>query len=252
MFDSLIANNWVPLLAAPLVGSFAGLLVVRLPAGEPVTLGRSVCRHCGEVLAARDLVPIVSWLCSGGRCRYCGALLNFLYPGIEVGALVIALWATSAFSGWLLWASCALGWCLLTLAVFDLRYLLLPDSVTLALVVAGLAVVWAIDPESVPDHAVGVFVGFGAFAALRWIYRSLRKREGLGLGDAKLLAGAGAWVSWWGLPSVVLLGALSALTVTLILSIVGKRMSANDEIPFGSHLCFAIWLVWLYGPLELA
>ena len=110
--------HWLaPVAAAPFVGSFLGVIAERLPAGRPVLIARSACPACDHRLGARDLVPVLSWLFNRGRCRHCGAALGLFYPGIELAALVLALWAAAVVSGWLLWASCALGWVLLALAV---------------------------------------------------------------------------------------------------------------------------------------
>jgi leader peptidase (prepilin peptidase)/N-methyltransferase len=237
------------LLVAPFVGSFLGVVVERLPAGRPIGLARSKCDRCGEVLGVRDLVPIVSWLARRGRCR-CGEIrLDPFYPGIELAAFAVALSAALVLSGWLLWASLALGWTLLALATIDLRHLMLPDVLTLPLVPAGLAVAWLVDPARLGDHAIGVADGLVGFALIAWLYRRLRGREGLGLGDAKLLGAGVAWLGWQALPSVVALGAAIALALALAGAAAGGKLSATTRIAFGPYLALAIWVVWLYGPL---
>jgi len=244
MMEPLLA-----LLVAPFVGSFLGVVVERLPAGRPIGLARSTCDRCGEALGVRDLVPIASWLARGGRCR-CGAIrLDPFYPAIELAALAVALSAALVLSGWLLWASLALGWTLLALAAIDLRHFVLPDVLNLPLLPAGLAVAWLIDPARLADHVIGAAAGLVGFALIAWLYRHLRHREGLGLGDAKLLAAGGAWLGWQALPSVVALGAVVALAVALAASLVGGKLRATTRIAFGAYLALAIWLVWLYGPL---
>jgi len=210
--------------AAPLVGSFLGLVVERLPAGRPILVGRSRCDHCQAVLGPRDLVPLASWLASGGRCRYCGASLGWFLPGIEVAALGIGVWALLVVPGWLVWPTAGLGWALLALACIDQRSYLLPDAITLPLAVAGIAVAW--------------------------LYGLIRRRVGLGGGDAKLFAALGAWVGWEGLPTVILYAAVSGLLWALALQLRGKPLRLNRRLPFGPHLCLAGWLVWLYGPLS--
>jgi len=240
------------LLAAPFVGSFLGVVIDRLPAGRPMALGRSRCDACGATLAAKDLVPIASWLWQRGRCAYCRAELGTFYPIIELAALAVAFSATSMLSGWLLLVSCALGWTLLTLAVIDQRHFLLPDALTLPLIPAGLLVAWAIDPALVVSHLVGTLAGFAAFAAIAFAYRRLRWREGLGLGDTKLLAAAGAWLGWQALPGLVVTAAVCALAVALARTVTGDRLSGTTRIAFGSYLVLAFWLVWLLGPLILA
>jgi leader peptidase (prepilin peptidase) / N-methyltransferase len=86
---------------------------------------------------------------------------------------------------------------------------------------------------------------------LRWAYWLLRRQEGIGLGDAKLLAASGAWVSWEGLPSVLLVASVAALASTLLRHKRGGSISLVDRVPFGAFLCLGTWLVWLYGPLGL-
>jgi leader peptidase (prepilin peptidase) / N-methyltransferase len=240
------------LLAAPFVGSFLGVVTDRLPAGLPVVRGRSRCDACGATLGAKDLVPVVSWLWQRGRCAYCRAELSPFYPAIELAALAVALSAAWVLSGWLLLVSLALGWTLLTLAAIDQRHFLLPDALTLPLIPAGLAVAFAIDPALVVPHLLGALAGFAAFAAIGVVYRRLRGREGLGLGDAKLLAAAGAWLGWQALPGLVVIAALCALALALARALTGDRVSATTRIAFGSYLALAFWLVWLLGPPILA
>lgn len=240
---------WVPVIAAPFIGSLLGVLVLRLPIGEPVIFARSRCPACGRTLAAVDLIPLVSWLALSGRCRTCRTPLGLVYPLIEVAAVLIALWAAATVPAELLWISCGLGWILLTLATIDSRDLLLPDVLTLPLIPAGLAVSAWTSALPLADHAVGAVAGFLFPACLRFLYFRLRRREGLGLGDVKLLAAAGAWVGWQGLVGVVLIGSTAALVGTLALAVHQRQLERQRLIPFGPFLCLGLWIVWLYGPL---
>ena len=237
------------LLAAPFVGSFLGVLIKRLPAGRPVAIGRSACDNCRRTLGWRDLVPLVSWAATRGRCRHCGRAIGLFYPAVELAALAVAAWALLVLPGWIAWAGTGLGWALLTLAWIDQEHYFLPDVVTLPLAFAGLAVAWLIDSVTILDHLIGAVAGFGVFTALAWLYRALRRRDGLGGGDAKLLGALGAWVGWQGLPTVVLYAAVSGLALALILAARGRRLELGQRLPFGPHLCLGGWLVWLYGPL---
>jgi leader peptidase (prepilin peptidase) / N-methyltransferase len=237
------------IILAPFVGSFLGVVIERLPADRSIVFGRSTCDHCGETLTVRDLIPVVSYLARRGWCS-CGQIaLSWFHPGIELAALAVALSAATVLSGWLLWASLGLGWSLLTLAAIDWREFVLPDIITLPLIPSGLVVTWAIDPGLLWGHALGALAGFGSLALIASVYRRLRGREGLGLGDAKLLAAAGAWLGWQGLPSVVLIAAVSALGLALATALGGGKLAWTSRIAFGPHLALAFWLVWLYGPL---
>lgn len=140
---------------------------------------------------------------------------------------------------------------MLGLALIDLRCFRLPDALTLPLLVAGLIVAALVWPADLPDHLLGSLLGYAALAAIGWVYRSMRGREGLGLGDARLLAAGGAWLSWQALPSIVTIAAVLALTVVLVTSTLRQMPpSATTRMPFGPYLDVAIWLIWLMARLR--
>jgi leader peptidase (prepilin peptidase)/N-methyltransferase len=232
-------------------GSFIGLVVDRLPVGRSLHWERSRCPDCDHVLALRDLLPVVGWLLNRGRCRFCDGAIGIRYPLIEIGAGAIAVWSFAVLPGWLAWASCGLGWTLLAMSLIDARHLYLPNRLTLPLIPAGLAVAWAVDPDKLLGHGVGAVAGYTLVLVLAETYRRLRGREGIGMGDAKLLAAAGAWVSWQGLPSIIILAAGASLLVALVHAALTRRSMMQHEFPFGPYLSLALWLVWLYGPVSL-
>ena len=250
-FRTLLAFWAWPVIVAPFVGSFLGVVIAHSRAPRSILVGRSACDHCGQKLAPRDLVPVLSWLATRGRCRYCHAPLGLFYPGIELAALAVALWSAALTSGWLLWASCLLGWLLLALAAIDFRHFLLPDFLTMPLLAAGLAIAAALEPETLEAHVIGAVAGFLFVVLVRQGYWLLRRREGIGVGDAKLLGAAGAFVSWEGLPSVVLIAAVAALAGALLRPRRGGSISLTDRVPFGAALCLGTWIVWLYGPVGI-
>jgi len=236
------------LLLAPFVGSFLGVIVRRLPERLPMAWTRSRCDWCRAELRARDLVPILSWLVAKGRCRYCGHTLGWFYPGIELAAVAVALIAVLVDGGETAWLDCLLGWWLLALAWIDIRRWLLPDALTLSLVIAGLAAAAAFDPEQLTGRALGAALGYLSLRAVAALYRILRGREGLGEGDAKLLAASGAWVGVGALPQLILVAAISALIAAACLRLAGIRLGAHSALPFGPFLALATWLLWLCGP----
>ena len=246
-------DGLLPLLVSPFIGSFLGVVIRRLPLGRPIAVARSACEGCGRVLPARDLIPLVSFVLLRGRCRFCRAGIARFHPGVELAAIAVAAWAVLVDPGvepnlvpQALWATCALGWSLLALAWIDWDHLRLPDALTLPLLALGLFATWALDPEAAADHAAAAALAYLAFRGVALAYRLLRGREGLGQGDAKLLAASGAWVGFAGLPSVVLYAALIALATTLLQRL-RRRTAADTPIPFGPYLALATWLVRLYG-----
>jgi leader peptidase (prepilin peptidase)/N-methyltransferase len=237
-----------PLLLAPFIGSFLGVLIRRLPEHRPLALVRSACESCGRALNAVDMVPIASYIALRGRCRSCGAAIAPFHIAIELAALGVAASAALAESDPAhLWAGCVLGWTLLALAWIDYRHMLLPDALTLPLILVGLAATWRLDPEQMTDHALGAAAGYLAFAAIALTYRFVRRRSGLGQGDAKLLAAAGAWLGWAALPMLVLVAALGGLGAVLVLLLRGRRPEWTTALPFGPFLAGATWIMWLYG-----
>lgn len=173
-----------------------------------------------------------------------------LLPAVICGQTGLGIW-----SSWVVpesWypATWLLAWGLLILSLVDQIDLRLPDVVTLPLTGAGLLVAAGIG--DVPGHGLGALIGYGALSALAAGYRVWRGRDGLGQGDAKLMAAAGAWLGWQALPSVVLLASAFALSGVAICRWLPTPPSLDSPIPFGPSLCLAIWIVWLYGPLGWA
>ena len=209
-----------------------------------------MCDQCAHPLGPLELVPLFSFFWLRARCRHCGGAIDRVHLFAEVAALVVALWAATLTSGGIYVATCLLGWLLLTLALTDWRTLLLPDALTYTLLILGFGVTYLIDRGALLDHALGAADGFGVLGGIALIYRSIRGYEGLGLGDAKLLAGLGAWLSWHGLPSVLLLAAMLGLTVAFIGRLRGEPFDRKTKLPFGTFLAMSGWLVWLYGPIQ--
>ena len=108
---------------------------------------------------------------------------------------------------------------------------------------------WALAPDELRDRVAGAACGYLGLWLVALIYRRLRGRDGLGLGDAKLLAAAGAWVGASGLPSVLAGAALAALAAAGGLTLAGTRLDRHSALPFGPFLAAATWLVWLFGPI---
>jgi leader peptidase (prepilin peptidase) / N-methyltransferase len=245
-FSSGMTRWLAPILVAPFIGSFLGVLIVRLPAGKPVAMARSACDHCGHRLGSRDLIPFVSYLLARGRCRYCGEAIGSFPFVIELATLAVAVWAVVAAAD-APWVACLFGWTLLTLAWIDLRTMILPDVLTLPLLAFGLIATWINAPDSLADHLLAAVIGYVSLAGVAWTYRRLRGRDGLGMGDAKLLAAIGAFLGLSLLPLALLVAACAGLAAAGVAALTGKRMTAATAIPFGPFLALSGWLLWLYA-----
>lgn len=224
-----------------------GVLVIRLADGRPVAISRSVCDRCGHRLGIGDLIPLISYVVARGRCRYCRQVIGSFPLAIELAALGVALWAASAVEGADVWVACLLGWTLLTAGWIDVRTMILPDVLTLPLLVIGLIVIAVAAPDLLLDHCLAAALGYLALFGTAWTYRRFRGRDGLGLGDAKLLGALGAWLGLAALPMLLLLSSCLGLLAAGIAALGGRRMTASTAIPFGPFLALSGWLLWLYA-----
>ena len=238
--------------AGLLVGSFLGLVSLRLPAGDGVVFGRSRCAGCQRDLPPWRMIPVVSWAISRGRCAACRATIPIRYPVIESVAGLIGVWAAlSQPDPVAATLTAVLGWQLLLLAIVDGEHFWLPDALTWPLAVSGLAAAVVLPGMTAIDGVIGAVAGFVGLGAIGWFYRRLRGRDGLGGGDPFLLGAGGAWVGWIGLPSVLLWATAAAFSLVAARLLLRRPVSGQDRLPFGVFLAIGIWCVWLWGPLGL-
>jgi leader peptidase (prepilin peptidase)/N-methyltransferase len=267
-------------------GSFLNVCLSRWPAGESIVHPRSHCRNCDHKLAWWENIPLLSWLLLRGRCRNCHTAISWRYPLVEL--IISALWSFQAWSyftglspDYLTWLFGHLvkhpevlffdvGWAifpllLTTLAVLDAENLWLPDWLTLPGTLLG-AICTVLKARALfeferpnPPLTLGVFdclIAIFAAAALilliRWLYKLIRHREGIGLGDAKLMALLAAWL---GLPGAMLafcigaiLGAVAALVLLASPSMRNQSETlATTKLPLGTFLCIGGIVSSLWG-----
>ncbi len=233
-------------IAGAIVGSFVAALVIRWAEGRSVVRGRSECDVCHAPVRARDLVPILSFVALGGRCRDCGAAIDPRHPAIELAALAMGAVAGFVAPGWPGVAGAVFGWSLIALAALDLAAFWLPDRLTGALAAAGLVGGLAgLDPP-IADRLIGGVAGFALLWAIGRGYRIVRHREGMGGGDPKLFAGIGLWLGWRTLPAVLLVACLVGLGFVLVQRLRGRAMARDAAVPLGTLLAIAAYPAWVF------
>lgn len=223
-------------LLGALVGSFVATLVLRWPDQPGVPRGRSRCDHCGRIIGAIDLLPLLSALFQRGRCRTCRAPINPLHWQIELTSAAIGGTALALSPDAPGVALAMMGWMLVPLAWIDARHQWLPDPLSLGLALAGFALGGLLGVP-MADRVIGAVAGFTALWLIAATYRLVRGREGLGGGDPKLLGAVGAWIGWVPLAPVLALAAASGLVIGLV-----RRMPATGALPFGTMIAPAAWL----------
>ena len=235
-----------------LVGSAINALVWRLHVGRSWVHGRSECPECGHQLAARDLVPVASWLLLRGKCRYCRASIKDS-PIVEAGTAVLFGLSAFALSPATAWGYVELAvWLLILtmliiLAVYDARWMLLPDKVMLPtlLTVLGLLVLQAYQQGSVQGLGgpfLAALLGGGGFLTLVVV----TKGRAMGGGDIKLAAVMGLLLGLQA-TAVAMLLAFNAAALVGVALIALHRRRRRDQIPFGPFLVLGTVTAYLYG-----
>ena len=274
-------------LAGLAFGSFLNVCLTRWPQGESIVAPRSHCRNCKRALAWWENVPLLSWAALRGRCRTCRAWIGWRYPLVE--AAVGLLWAYSVwrFPEWkaafdngadglspaliALFGEVLFLWLLVALAALDAEQLWLPDWLTLPGITLGIvfnllrAYFVARSPVSgslkLPLSAVlhaaltlalGILVAAGLVLLIRGIYWLIRRREGIGLGDAKLMAMLAAWLGLSGALLAFGLGVvLGAVAALVLIALPSTRKSeaqwSTAKLPLGTFLCAGGIVASLWG-----
>ncbi|MBN3849089.1 prepilin peptidase [Paraburkholderia sp. Ac-20342] len=224
-----------------------------LPARYNLWVPRSACPHCGHVLSAWENLPVLSYIMLRGRCSACGTHVSLRYPLLEIASAACAASVLAVF-GPTMMALAAFGLCatLLAMSAIDIDTHLLPDSMTLPLLWAGIIVNFNGMFTNLHDAVLGAIFGYLALWAVHWVFRLIRGVEGMGYGDFKLLAALGAWLGWAALPQIVLIAAVAGAVVGLAATWRG-RMRFEEPLPFGPFLAAGGALTLFVGtPLYLA
>ena len=221
-----------------------------------ISKGRSMCPHCSHELAAKDLVPILSWLLLGGRCRYCKKPIDKQYPLVELltgvlFAVSYVAWPHSLLHGWqvlefVTWLAMVVG--LGALAIYDIRWMLLPNRIVSKLyMIAGISYIFQLIAGrpiiTVRDTLYGVLIGGGIF----WVLYQVSRGKWIGGGDVKLGALLGFLL---GSPQLAFLYLFLASVLGLVWvlpALISKKMTQTSQVPFGPFLIAAAFIVMLWG-----
>lgn len=280
MLDTLLAS---PVLLyggvfvfGALIGSFLNVVILRLPPlleyewrcqcrellaqpPEPaearppgIALSRSRCPKCGHGITALENIPLLSYLVLRGRCSACAAPISLRYPLIELATaclFLVTLWhfGPTLEGGFAL----ALTAMLVALTGIDADTQLLPDSMTLPLLWAGILVNLFGVYTDIESSVLGAVAGYLVLWTIYQLFRLLTGKEGMGYGDFKLLAAMGAWLGWQFLPLIVLLSSVVGAAVGLALMAMG-RLNRDKPMPFGPFIAAAGWISLIWGERIIA
>lgn len=230
-----------------IIGSYLNVVVYRLPLGLSTVYPRSRCPGCGSLIRARDNVPVLSFLLLRGRCRHCGTAISWRYPLVE--AATAALFVACLFRfGLALQTLVAIAFAglMLVLALIDYDHMLLPDRLTLPGIAVGLAAQLVAPLVGLGPAVIGTVLGAGILLAVWGLWWVIRREEGMGLGDVKMLALVGAFLGWQGVLVTLFFGALSGSAVGLALMGRGG-VDLRSKLPFGVFLALGGVVALFFG-----
>lgn len=218
------------------IGSFLGVVADRVPEGLSLVAPGSFCRRCGHPLAWYDNLPVVGYLSTRGRCRACGGHFSAGHAGIEIftAAATFLFWRRLG-PVWELLPALFLVWALISVSVIDVREQIIPDVISIPGTIVGLAFSFLPGGAAPADALAAAALGGGLLWLVSWAYLKLRGREGMGLGDAKLLAMIGAFLGLERTFFALLAGSVIGVLVSAPYLLLQGR-GRDEHIPFGPFL----------------
>ena len=234
-------------LVGAIVGSFLNVCIHRLPRGMSVVIPASHCPSCITPLHPLDNIPLLSILVLRGRCRHCGATITWRYPLVEgLNGIAYALAVLRFGLDPAAFVHAALLSALIVVAFIDLEHRIIPNEITIPGLPLGLLASATVLPISAWDALIGALCGGGILFAIAWISRLVLRREGMGMGDVKLLAMLGAFLGWKATLLTLLLGSGAGAVVGVTMMAM-KRATRHDPIPFGPYLALGAAVALLVG-----
>ena len=239
----MVSIYFVVFILGSLWGSFCNVCIYRLPVKGDVVSSRSKCRSWKKIIQWFDNIPLVSYIILLAKCRKCKTKINFRYFAVELST------ALSFLAVFYLYGVTISTLLLMVLIIFfviiffiDLDHFIIPNELTFPLMLIGF--IKSFDPNlnlnlfpNYLDSLIGGALGYILIWGLITLYLRIRNKEGMGLGDAKLLSAIGFWFGWYSIPYVIFLSSLSALMIALP-GLINKSKTLSSQIPFGPYLIF--------------
>ena len=221
-------------------GSFANVCIIRMPQGKGVVVGRSFCVKCNKKIQWFDNIPIISYLLLKSKCRNCKTKISFQYFLVEsislINFLVLYLIFGISLTTLLL---IILSVVFLIIFFIDLKHYIIPNSLTYSMMILGFikSFVPNLDPifPNFLNSLIGGLLGYGIIWSIIYFYRQFKKKEGMGLGDAKLFAVIGFWFGWISIPFVIFLSSIIAL-LSVLPDLLRSSKKLSSQIPFGPFI----------------
>ncbi len=231
-------------------GSFANVCIYRIPQNKGVISGRSFCPKCNCLIIWKDNIPIISYLFLKGECRNCKKKISIQYFLVEIISILIFSLIYFLFGiSFTTILFLILGFSFLVIFFIDLKHFIIPNLFTYPLIILGF--LKSFDPNLNPifpnyiNSLIGGVFGYVLIWSIIFFYKQIRKKEGMGLGDAKLLSVIGFWFGWLSIPFVIFLSSIIAL-LSVAPSLINKSKQFSSQIPFGPYIIVATLIYLIF------
>ena len=248
----IFLNSFLIFILGASLGSFSNVCIYRLPKNKQIVSGRSFCPRCKKYINWFDNLPIISFLLLGGKCRKCKKVILLRYFIVEIitGITLLLIYLNYNDLSTIIFLSII---SLLFIIIFfiDLENFIIPDSLNFSIM--ALALFKNFLPisntsfiQDINQSIIGGMVGYSIIWLIIYLYKMIKKIEGMGLGDAKLMASIGLLFGWHSVPFVLFISALLGL-IFVLPSLINKQKNMRSEIPFGPFIIAACLIYFTYG-----
>lgn len=231
-----------------IIGSFLNVVILRVPEEDTsIVFPASRCPTCLHPLSWYENIPILSYIALRGKCSHCKKSISLQYPAVEMltGFLAAVIYYKFNFSIETV-AYFLFGSALLVIIFIDIHHQIIPDIISLPGIILGFLFSFINSTVAWQSSLIGLLLGGGVLYAIALLYSLLRKQDGMGGGDIKLLAMIGAWLGWQSLPFVILVSSASGSIIGLI-AMRQQKMGGSTRIPFGPFLSGAALMYIFYS-----
>lgn len=232
-----------------ILGSFANVCIYRMPRDLSIVKPNSHCTNCNKFIKWYDNIPILSYIILKGKCRNCGSKISFIYPAIEFicGLLFVSMYFLYGFS-YILFPFCLLVFSLLVITIIDFQFQIIPDEISFFLIILGLLVssfnVTLGDAiiQRIINSFLGLLAGGGSLLLVAIVGKWIFKKDAMGGGDIKIMAGVGTFIGWDKVLLAIFIACFLGSIVGICLMLF-KKIGRRQEIPFGPYLSISSFVV---------
>jgi leader peptidase (prepilin peptidase)/N-methyltransferase len=236
------------------LGSFANVCIYRLPKNKQIISGRSFCPKCKKKINWFDNLPLISFILLNRKCRFCNRFISARYFIVELitGIAFLFIYLNFENLNTIIFLS-ILSLILIIIFFIDLENFIIPDTLNFSIM--GLALFKNFLPNfntslihEINQSIIGGMVGYISIWLIIYLYKTFKKIDGMGLGDAKLMAGIGLLFGWQSIPFVLFVSSILGL-IFVVPSLIKKQKNMRTEIPFGPFIILACLVYFAYGSL---